>query len=397
MKIRRFLDNDTRSAMARVRQELGPDAVIVSNRKVGGQVELVAALDLDEAQLSAAAAYGESAPAAAPAPPTPQPALSDTLVFPGGGQATTLAELQRELESLRSMIEGRLSNLSWREAVDAPPVKSALLARLQKLGLSRSLSGLITDMLPEHGDLEENWTRALGLLAQRIGVTGADDILDEGGIVCLVGATGVGKTTTLAKIAARFVLRHGREGLALITTDCYRIGAQEQLQTLADRLEVPAIAAPDARSLKRALSRLKSKKLVLIDTAGLSQKDALMLKQFKMINSVGFNIQSYVVLPASAQQQTLQETVQVFGAQALAGAMITKVDETEAIGNVLDTVIEQGLRVSYVCDGQKIPRDMQPARAADLLSLAVKSLEAEQADPRHSGEQSSARAYTDNQ
>lgn len=370
--------------MARVRQELGPDAVIVSNRKVGGQVELVAALDLDEAQLSAAAASSEAAPASSPARP-----YGDTLAFPGGGQGATLAELQRELESLRSMIEGRLSNLSWREAAGAPPVKSALVARLQKLGLSRSLSGFIADMLPEQGDLEENWTRALGLIAQRIGVAAADDIVDRGGIVCLVGATGVGKTTTLAKIAARFVQRHGREGLALVTTDCYRIGAQEQLQTLADHLQVPAIAATDARSLKRALSRLKSKQLVLIDTAGLSQKDALMLKQFRMINSVGYDIQSHVVLPASAQLQSLQETVQVFGAQALAGAIITKVDETAAIGTVLDVVIEQGLRVNYVCDGQKIPRDMRPARAADLLSQAVKSMDVEQGG----GEQRDERSY----
>jgi flagellar biosynthesis protein FlhF len=389
MKIKRYLDNDTRSAMARVRQELGPDAVIVSNRKVGGQVELVAALDLDEVQLVAAAASSEAAPVAAPA----APGYGETLAFPGGGQGATLVELQRELESLRSMIEGRLSNMSWRESAGAPPVKSTLVARLHKLGLSRSLSGLIADMLPEQGDIEENWARALGLIAQRIGVSDADAIIDRGGIVCLVGATGVGKTTTLAKIAARFVQRHGREGLALITTDCYRIGAQEQLQTLADHLDVPAIAATDARSLKRALSRLKSKQLVLIDTAGLSQKDALMLKQFRMINSVGYDIQSHVVLPASAQLQTLQETVQVFGTQALSGAIITKVDETAAIGTVLDVVIEQGLRVSYVCDGQKIPRDMQPARAADLLSQAVKSMSSEQGGERGSDAQRSERAY----
>lgn len=375
MKIRRYLDKDTRSAMGRVRQDLGPDAVIVSNRNIGGQIELVAAVDLDEAQLAAAA----SAPAERPiASVTPLPQAFDTPLkpVPGGAQeASTLFALQREMESLRSMIEGRLSNTSWQDAASAAPANSALLARLGRLGLSRSLSGLIADAMPEGGDIESNWTRALGLLAQRIPVAEPDALLSQGGIVCLVGATGVGKTTTLAKLAARYVKRFGRDKLAILTTDCYRIGAQEQLQTLATHLQVPALATTDARSLKRALSRLGDKRLVLIDTAGLSQQDPLLQKQFKMINSVGYTVRSHVVLPASAQLQVLQQTVDAFGADSLAGAILTKLDETTAMGSVLDVVAERGLPVQYACNGQKVPRDLKPASGADLISLAVKSMD----------------------
>jgi len=252
MKIKRFLDKDSRSAMAQVRADMGGDAVILSNKNINGQVELVAAMDFDEA------------------------AIGDNYTIT---DSPTLVDLQRELGNLRGLLEGELAQLSWKDMADRPSVKAALYNRLAKLGLSRSLCGAITDKVPAKGDLESNWKKALSMLARRIPVMG-DSLLNEGGIVALVGSTGVGKTTTTAKLAARFVMRHGAKQVALITTDCYRIGGQEQLETFANYLGIPMVVATDGQQLKSALDQLSSRKLVLIDTAGMSQRDIRLYEQF---------------------------------------------------------------------------------------------------------------------
>ncbi len=366
MKIKRYLEKDSRSALARVRAELGPDAVILSNKKVGGQVELVAALDLDENALHSAAASPEQTRPAVPSGLSP-PAT------PGGfdSNGATLGELQRELGNLRSIIENRLSQMSWRDMAGRPPAKAVLQARLAQLGLSRTLCGVISDILPADGNVEEYWDVALQMLASRVPVMREDALLDEGGVVALLGATGVGKTTTIAKLAARFLLRHQRDEVALITTDCYRIGGQEQLQTFARYFGIPVVVATDDQELRAALDYLMPRRLVLIDSAGMSQRDPRMQEQFNRLNAVGYDVDAYVVLPATAQLRALREVVGLFGEDALAGAFITKVDESADLGGVLDVLIEHRLPVAYVSAGQKVPKDLVPASAHALIEKAV--------------------------
>ncbi|MEH6616238.1 MAG: flagellar biosynthesis protein FlhF [Porticoccus sp.] len=361
MKIKRFLDKDSRSAMAQVRAEMGGDAVILSNKNINGQVELVAAMDFDEA------AIGDNYTIANADQPVSVPPNTDS---------PTLVDLQRELGNLRGLLEGELAQLSWKDMADRPSVKAALYNRLAKLGLSRSLCGAIADKIPAKGDLEGNWKKALSMLARRIPVMG-DSLLNEGGIVALVGSTGVGKTTTIAKLAARFVMRHGAKQVALITTDCYRIGGQEQLETFANYLGIPMVVATDGQQLKAALDQLSSRKLVLIDTAGMSQRDIRLYEQFTTLKSVGYDIDTYVVLSATAQQGSINEVVQVFGKQALAGAMITKVDESSSLGCILDVVVKNSLKLGYVSTGQKVPEDIIPARAEYLISKAIELMEME--------------------
>lgn len=357
MKIRRFLEKDSRSAMSRVRAELGADAVILSNKNIGDQVELVAAIDLDEA------AFGQT-------DALPEKAEGEVFSTPQADGAT-LSDLQRELSYLRSMIEGKLSELSWQDMSSRPSAKAALMARLAGLGLSRTLSGVIVDILPEQGDVEEYWDVALQMLSSRLSVMKEDSLIDDGGIVALMGSTGVGKTTTIAKLAARFVLRHGSEQVALINTDCYRVGGQEQLQTFASYLGIPMIVATDGPELKSALDQLMPRKLILIDTTGMSQRDLRMYQQFSTLNSVGYDIDTYVVLPATAQLQALREVVSIFGENALAGAVITKVDESVGLGSVLDVLLENNLKLAYVSHGQKVPEDLTPARAESVVAAAV--------------------------
>ncbi len=357
MKIRRFFDKDSRGAMAQVRIELGPDAVILSNKKIGGQVELVAAIDLDETAIDSGAALSTQD-------------FEESQHVPGV-DAATLSDLQRELGNLRSMIEGKLSHMSWQDMAKQPSSKAALQARLSKLGLSRSLRGVISDLLPAQGDLDTHWKLALELLSSRIGEMREDSLINDGGIVALMGSTGVGKTTTIAKLAARFVQRHGRKQVALVTTDCYRIGGQEQLQTFANYLGVPMSVATNGPELKSVLDRLSPRKLILIDTAGMSQRDVRLYDQFTTLNSVGYDIDTYVVLSATAQARALREVVNVFGQNALAGAIITKVDESVGLGGVLDVVIESCLKLAYVSHGQKVPEDLIPARTSSLIEKAV--------------------------
>ncbi|MDX2462958.1 MAG: flagellar biosynthesis protein FlhF [Porticoccus sp.] len=391
MKIKRFLDKDSRSAMARVRAEMGGDAVILSSKNVNGQVEMVAAMDFDENTLndrldgnpntrsgvdsgmvsSMASAMG-SVHNFAHTLDAKQSMVSE----PSNEQSPTLTDLQRELGNLRGMLESELAQLSWKDMAGRPSVKAALYNRLTKLGLSRAICGAITDKLPAKGDLEAHWAKALGMLARRVQVMG-DSLLNEGGIVALVGSTGVGKTTTIAKLAARFVMRHGTKQVALITTDCYRIGGQEQLETFANYLGIPMIVATDGQQLKSALDQLSSRKLVLIDTAGMSQRDVRLYEQFSTLKSVGYDIDAYVVLSATAQQGSLNEVVQVFGNKALAGAMITKVDESSSLGSVLDVVVKNNLKLGYVSTGQKVPEDIIPARVEYLITKAVELMEME--------------------
>ncbi|PCJ91436.1 MAG: flagellar biosynthesis protein FlhF [Porticoccaceae bacterium] len=387
MKIKRFLDKDSRGAMAKVRAEMGGDAVILSSKNVNGQVELVAAMDFDEKTLEErlessldSEARKDSVHNFSHPLDTRQSATPDV----SNEQSPTLTDLQRELGNLRGMLETELAQLSWKDMAGRPSVKAALYNRLAKLGLSRAICGAITDKLPAVGDLETHWTKALGMLARRVKVMG-DSMLNEGGIVALVGSTGVGKTTTIAKLAARFVMRHGTKQVALITTDCYRIGGQEQLETFANYLGIPMIVATDGPQLKAALDQLSSRKLVLIDTAGMSQRDVRLYEQFATLKSVGYNIDAYVVLSATAQQGSLNEVVQVFGKQALAGAMITKVDESSSLGAVLDVVVKNDLKLGYVSIGQKVPEDIIPARVEYLIAKAVElmEMEAEYADSKN--------------
>jgi flagellar biosynthesis protein FlhF len=361
MKIKRYADKDSRSAMARIRTEMGPDAVILSNKNVDGQVELVAAMDFDEADIGPDFSSG----------------TSGEFMLPGSQpDSPTLIDLQRELGNLRSMLEGKLSHLSWRDSVTRPSTKTAVHNRLVGLGLSRALAGQIVDKLGDTGGLEQHWAKALEILGRRIPLMAGDSLLNHGGIVALVGSTGVGKTTTIAKLAARFVLRHGNQQVGLVTTDCYRIGGQEQLEVFANYLGVPMIVATDAAELRLAFDNLSSKKLILVDTAGMSQRDVRLYEQFSSLNSAGYDIDTYVVLSATAQQRALQEVVQVFG-RALTGAMISKVDESAELGGVLDVVIRNQLKVGYVSAGQKVPEDLIPARAEYLVGKTVELVERE--------------------
>ncbi len=368
MKIKRYVAPDIRAAIRMVREEQGPDAVILSNRPVDGGVEIVAALDYDALLKDLGVAQaGGPAPAARAGAKT---GSAPDGVTGGDSSEPALLDLRRDVKMLRGMLEHQLSELAWGEMGRKHPRKTLLVRRLRELGLSAALAERIGADVPEIEDFERTWRDALARLAHHLPVTD-DDILAHGGIVALVGPTGVGKTTTVAKLAARFILRHGAGSVGLITTDEHRIGAQEQLRIYGKILDAPVWVARDAGSLAQALEEMHGRQLVLIDTAGMSQRDVRLAEQFELIRASAARVRPYLVLAATSQLAALEETVRAFAAATLAGCIITKIDESTSLGGVLSVVSQHRLPVAYVSEGQRVPEDLRPARSASLVSRCV--------------------------
>ena len=411
MKIKRFFAQDMRQAIRKVRDELGEDAVILSNRKLDRGIEIIAAIDYDEA-LVAESAEPADIPAAAPAAretaaaepagtydaharysaaPVEQPAPAPAAARPeqredSGRQASTrnrnpladiewdhdpaIIEMRREIQEMRGLLENQLAHLAWGELNRRRPAEAGILRRLNALGLPSELCAELAEAAGGAPDPEQGWRHALGLLARRLPVTD-DDILSQGGIVALVGSTGVGKTTTVAKLAARYALRHGPRSVALVTTDSYRIGAHEQLFTYGRILGVPVQVAADHDELHNTLQSLRDKRLVLIDTAGMSQRDLRLSEQFTTLREAGMPIRSYLVMSATTQTGVLEEAVRAFSQGRLDGCILTKVDEAAGLGGAISVIAGHQLPLAYVGDGQRVPEDLHPARAQNLVNRAL--------------------------
>jgi len=228
----------------------------------------------------------------------------------------------------------------------------------------------VVDRVDDYAEPDQGWRRALYFLASEIQTAG-DSLLEEGGVVAMIGPTGVGKTTTLAKLAARFALRHGSRSVALISTDNYRIGAQEQLNTYARILDVPIRSAADVEELNVALNVFADKRLVLIDTAGMSQRDMQINEQISLLQSGRKPVRNILALSATTQQAALQQAIEAFGVANPDACILTKLDEAASLGGVLSAIVHSNLKVAYITDGQKVPEDLHLARPHTLVSRAV--------------------------
>ncbi len=383
MKIKRYFAPDMRQAIRKVREEQGPDAVILSNRRVDGGIELVAAVDYDEMLARASAlACDAGGPAANPGRTEAADSSADgsdgvdvvPLPREPAPAAPELARMHGELRALRSWLETQMAQFAWSDLCRAHPLRAGLLRRLVELGLTPTLARDIAQQAAPAQDEDQAWRHALHLLGQRLPATD-DDILNRGGVVALVGATGVGKTTTVAKLAARFALRHGQREVALVSTDSFRIGAHEQLMTYGRILGVPVHVAADRAELAAVLHVQDERRLVLIDTAGMSQRDLRLAEQLATLRGESPHVRTYLVLSATAQCSGLDEVVRSFGRIELSGCILTKIDEAGSLGPVLSATISHHLPIAYVADGQRVPEDMHPARPAALVSRAVTLME----------------------
>ncbi len=385
MKIKRFFAADIRTAIKQVRESLGPDAVILSNKSVDGGVELMAALDFDERALAARAeppereSYGSGA-SVLPLQPKQNGADAATPIDGGNrrgesqrvewSQDPLLVDMRHEMQTLRRMVENELSGLSWRDMGERQPQVRDLLRRMMGLDLDPAICQRLAAQVGEFESIDEGWRKSLYFLASEIEVLG-DNIMEQGGVVAVVGPTGVGKTTSIAKLAARFALRHGNRHVAFISADSYRIGAQEQLITYARILDVPIRSAGNVEELNVALNALSDKRLVLIDTTGMSQRDVRLSEQLSLLQAGGRPVQTLLTLSATTQKAALRQAIKAFGAANPSGCILTKLDEAGSLGGVLSSIIDGGLPVAYITDGQRVPEDMHLARAHTLVSRAV--------------------------
>jgi flagellar biosynthesis protein FlhF len=369
MKIKTYTHRDMRSALRLVREEQGPDAVILSSRQLPEGVEVTVGVDAETllaGQLQAAA-------------PRPAPAggfaevmsRTATAAAPTASPAAD-ANLGEELRTMRHLLERQLSQLAWNDLTRRAPDAAELLKELTAMGVASGLAAELLAALPDGVGRDDAHRRVLALLTRRINTTG-DDLLDHGGRVAFVGPTGVGKTTGIAKLAARWVMRHGTRGIALVSLDDQRFGAQEQMRVLGRLLGVECYTLEGPAGLPALLGRLADHRLVLIDTAGIGagHRD-LAVRAAEMERAVRLaGAQVWLTLSAGAQAGVIGEAMQAFAAFAPKALLLTRVDEAVSLGGTLSALAATGLPVAYVSNGSRIPEDLAPARAHQLVARAV--------------------------
>ena len=283
-------------------------------------------------------------------------------------------ELAREVRLLRGLVEGQLAGFAWNDMSRRDPLRAEAMKRLLAAGFSAAFARQLLERLP---GVEADLNHALKWIKTTIAhnlklADGSNDIVEQGGVYALVGPTGVGKTTTVAKLAARAVLRHGAAKVALVTTDTYRIGAQDQLRIYGRILGTPVFAVRDENDLELTLSDLSNRHLVFIDTVGMSQRDKRVAEQVAMLCGEDRDVKRLLLLGAPSQGVTLEEVARVYSGPGLIGCILTKIDEALTYGPVLDVAIRHELPVHYVTNGQRVPEDLHLANPTYLADRAFR-------------------------
>lgn len=284
-------------------------------------------------------------------------------------ESQQLSDLQAELADMRFMLEQQLQALTGQQGMTSSPVLASVGRRLERMGFTSNIIANVLTRCKRQDVLPEAWADAQANLARQLPVAGRD-VVDQGGIYAFVGPTGVGKTTTIGKLAARFVLRHGADSVALITTDTYRIAAHDQLRSMARIMRVPVRVVDDKQELGQVIDSLKSYKLILIDTAGFRHGDPHLTAQLQSLAKLP-EIKTLLVLSSNSQQQMLKASIHAYGAAGLRGCILTKLDETASLGEALSVIQQSKLPLIYTTDGQDIPKHIEVARGHQLVTRAA--------------------------
>lgn len=361
MKIKRFIAPDMRQALKAVKDALGPDAVILSNKMIDDGVELMAAIDFDQQAVQETQDASRNKPTRKL--DTSVAAASEPVEF------DEFKAMRQEMRELKRFMSSGLNELGWQDLARKQPENKAVLHRLLSMGISAELAKNLAVRVKTDDDLEASWQQVLNLLEEKIPVS-EEDVLTYGGIVALVGPTGVGKTTTIAKLATHFAMRHGSDKVALVTTDDFRIGAREQLQTYGKILNVPVSMVRNSEEMTNCLNALTRYRLVLIDTAGMAQENEHFRQQMDILNHSQRKISKFITLSAATEKTALEKAIKMYDGVASDGCILTKLDEAASLGGVLSSVVAHNLALAYLTDGQKVPEDLQLVRSHALIKLA---------------------------
>lgn len=457
MQVKRFLAADMRRALEMVRQELGPDAVILSSNRTKDGVELLttrAAPSAPEAPPESSSALNDESlaepsmetgqqradaierarqrqlaqrnlerdleasareylqpnqrvnagirikrsllegaeeqtgtrpmsaaeryPLRDDPPQTESAVARRPLSVAGGTSETSVTErddrldtLQNELAEMRFLLEEQLSKIlgQGKEHPARTPAQASVGRRLERMGLPTEVVEPLLERSRPTKDLAQAWNGALAGLAREL-PTDACDPVAQGGVFAMVGPTGAGKTTTIGKLAARYVMQHGPREVALVTLDTHRIGGHDQLRSLARILGVTLRVVDDQQSLDSVLYGLRRHSLVLIDTAGFRQGDTRLAEQMATLSRQR-QVKSLLVLPGNSQPALLKASIHAYGVAGLAGCILSKLDESASLGEALGVVMQGGVPIVYTTHGQDIPRDIEVARAHQLVTRAA--------------------------
>ncbi|MDD5228834.1 MAG: flagellar biosynthesis protein FlhF [Methylococcales bacterium] len=306
-----------------------------------------------------------------------------------------LLQVTKELKSLRNTMDSKLSSINFARHSQNPnstPIRSELLQKLARMSVSKKLSIKIANRFANHTNFDFVFTQAQELLAKVLPLA-TDDLLETGGVIALVGPTGVGKTTSVAKLAAQFTLKHGANQVALITTDNYRIAAHEQLNTYGRILNIPVRIASNAGELRQLIHNFSDKKLILIDTAGMSQRDMKLIEQINTLKENDLAVKSYLVMSAATEYKAMNEIIDAFHLFKPQAVILTKLDEAATIGSALSSLIEHNLPLSFITNGQQVPEDMRHPSARELVAQCVAELDIEDDDYEENNEAWVAQGY----
>jgi flagellar biosynthesis protein FlhF len=414
MKIKRFLAPDMRQAMRDVRAEQGADAVILSTRRLEEGIEIIAAVDYDESLMREATRHNAPAPEVAkspvkeaskealkertkeiakesakevraaevraatpPPPPIPVPPNEIAALQPIVEQSVLeTARMRSELGGLRQLLEQQLSSLAWNDMERRSPMRARVLRDMSRLGIDTDVARQLIDELPAELNADQARYLPLGMLSRSLKVSGRR-LADSSGVTALVGPTGVGKTTTIAKLAACAVMNHGPAKVALVSTDHYRIGAAAQLEHYGRLLGVRVYPAYDAAGLAQTLHLLRDHHTVLVDTAGVSGTDPRLQQQMDVLRDVGNHgtakLRTCLVLAANAQASALDESVRAYLPLKLSACVATKLDEAPSLGGLLSVLIRHRLALDCTTDGQRVPEDISAADARVLVCRAAQT------------------------
>jgi flagellar biosynthesis protein FlhF len=482
MKLKRFVAADMRSALAKIKEELGPDAVIMSNKRVPDGVEIVAGvakeppapigrsssagsitqsalgssslsrmiaddevtlgskdsapskktvggskaegfakslleiLDRQHKQESTKSTVKPAAQAAkeqmsrggktvaaaknatsAPAPLFEQSDMRDLFMREedkkkalkventhgissyqskdDDNERLELTKMRQDVDSIRRLLQFELAGLMADTKKREEPVRAMVYELLLSGGFEKELSSDLANTIDEDASFNFAWRQLATNLENRLKV-GTDEIVTDGGIVTLIGPAGVGKTTTIAKLAARFVMKYGPDRVALVTADHYRIGAVEQVKTYGRIMGCSAFAIKSVDELPDILYTLRDKSLVLLDTVGVGLKDERFEGQLSALKQQSrLKMKHYLVLPATAQRRVLEHAYEHFSQLGIKGLILTKVDESEHLADALSLCIKEQLTLSYVADGQRVPEDLEVPTARKLAIKALSAVE----------------------